>query len=167
MRRLITIAACVLATAALPAVATAAAAVHFTESWTNEQSDTYMGEFACSSKAAQAAGPGLSSGSIKVTETANGGGHAVLDIEGSVDFYVATGDPESGIQLGAYIGTWTYSAHQAEAFTPGGQIKLTGVRTGPITFADGTSAILKQSFQLLIGPDGQKLFFAKASCGGQ
>ena len=44
---------------------------------------------------------------------------------------------------------------------------FTGVSHGEIVFADGSTAMLKFSFFLLEGPDGSKLFFAKAACGGE
>ena len=43
---------------------------------------------------------------------------------------------------------------------------FTGVTQGQIVFADGSTAMLKVNFMLLEGPDGPRLFFAKAACGG-
>ena len=167
MRRLITIAACALAAVALPTVATASA-VQFSASWTDEPTFWYMGEFACTGKPSLVAGHGLSSGSVRVTETADpAGAHVRLAIEGSVRLYEASGPPWD-VQLGAYVGTWTYRAHQVEEYNPGGNAALSGVSHGEIVFADGGAAMLKIGFTLVLDrEEGPKLFFAKASCGGE
>jgi hypothetical protein len=168
VRKLISIATCVLAAAVLlPAVA-GAGAVQFSESWTNEPNFWYMGEFACAGKPALVAGPGVDSGSVRVTETTSPeGAHVRLDIEGSVDLYAASGPPWD-VQLGAYVGTWTYSAHTVEEWNPGGNAVLAGATHGEIVFADGNTARLKVSFTLVLDrEDGPKLFFAKAACGGE
>jgi hypothetical protein len=167
MRKLITIAACVLAAIALPTVA-AAGAVQFTDSWTNEPTFFYMGEFACTGKPTTVAGHGLSSGSVRVTETTSPeGAHVRLAIEGRVDLYEASGPPWD-VQLGAYVGTWTYRAHQVEEWNPGGNAAPAGASHGQIVFADGNTAMLKISFTLVLDrEDGPKLFFARAACGGE
>jgi hypothetical protein len=87
-------------------------------------------------------------------------------MEGSLTLYQASGSP-SDPQLGAYVGTWSFTAHQFEQWTPGGIAVFTGVAQGQIVFADGSTAMLKVSFVLLEGPDGAKLFFAKAACAGE
>lgn len=168
MRKLILIATCALAAAVLLPAAASAGAVHFSESWTNEPTFFYMGEFACSGKPATVAGTGLDSGSVHVTETTDPeGAHVRLDIEGSVDLYEAFGPPWD-VQYGAYVGTWTYSAHQVEQYGPGGTAALSGVLHGEIVFADGNTARLKIGFTLVFDRDeGTKLFFAKAACGGE
>jgi hypothetical protein len=168
VRKLIGIATCVLATAVLLPAAASAGAVQISESWTDEPTSWYMGEFACTGKPATVAGPGLTSGSVRVTETADPeGAHVRLDIEGRVDLYEASGPPWD-VQLGAYVGTWTYSAHQVEQYNPGGTGALSGVAQGQIVFADGNTAMLKIGFTLVIDrDDGPKLFFAKAACGGE
>ena len=104
----------------------------------------------------------------RVTETTNPeGAHVRLDIEGRVDLYEASGPPWD-VQLGAYVGTWTYSAHQVEQYNPGGNAALSGVAHGQIVFADGNTAMLKIGFTFVFDrEDGPKLFFAKAACGGE
>ena len=166
MRKRIGIATCVLALAVLLPTAANAGAVHFSESWTDEPTSWYMGEFACAGKPTTVAGPALTSGVVEITETTNGGAHVRLDIEGSVDLYEASGPPWD-VQLGAYVGTWTYSAHQVEQYSPRGSAALSGVAHGQIVFADGDTAMLKIGFTLILGPDGPRLFFAKAACGGE
>jgi hypothetical protein len=165
MRKLIVIAACVLLGVALPSAATAGA-VQLSESFTDEPISWFMGEFACTGKPATVAGTGLESGSVRITETPNGGAHVRLTLDGDVDLYEATGSPDDP-KLGAYVGTWTYSTHLDEQIAPGGQQAISGATRGPIVFADGSRAILKISFHVLFGADGPKLFFAKAACGGE
>ena len=166
MRRMILIAACALVAAALPAIA-GAGAVKFEDSWTNEPQDWYMGEFACTGKPSAVAGTALTSGSVRATETPGPGAHVQLSIEGSVALYEAAGPPWDP-QLGAYVGTWTYTAHQVENYNPSEQAVLSGVSHGPIVFADGNTAMLKIGFTLIFEADGSpKLFFAKAACGGE
>lgn len=165
MWRIITFAACVAAAVTLPTAATAGA-VQFSDSWTDEPTSWFQGEFSCTGQPETVAGTGLESGSVRVTETPNGGAHVRVTIDGSVDFYEAAGTPDDP-QLGAFVGTWTYAAHVSEQFTPGGQEAIGGVTRGLIVFADGSSAMLKVGFRFLLGLDGPKLFFAKAACGGE
>ena len=168
MRKLIGIATCVLATAVLLPTAASAGAVQISESWTDEPTSWYMGEFACDGFSAAVAGTGTNSGSVRVTETTNPeGAHVRLDIEGSVDLYEAFGPP-GDVQYGANVGTWTYSAHQVEQYGPGGTAALSGVSYGEIVFADGDTARLKVGFTLILDrEEGPQLFFAKAACGGE
>ena len=126
-----------------------------------------MGEFACDGGPAGVAGTGLESGTVRITETANGGGHVQVDIEGSVDLYeILGGDPENP-QLGAYVATWTYSAHLKEEAPPGGTEVQGGNWHGPIVFADGRTAQLSIGFSFVIGKDGVKLFNARGTCSGE
>ena len=168
MRKLFLIATCALAAAVLLPAAAGAGAVQFSGSWTDEPTFFYMGEFACSGQPTTVAGTGLNSGSFRVTETTKPeGAHVRLDIEGSVDLYEAFGPPWD-VQYGAYVGTWTYSAHQVEQYGPGGTAALSGVSHGEIVFADGSTAQLKIGFTFVFDRDeGPKLFFAKAACGGE
>lgn len=168
MHKLINIAMFALAAALLLPAAAGAGALQISESWTDEPTFFYMGEFACTGKPALVAGPGLSSGSVRVTETARPeGAHVRLAIEGEVSLYEASGPPWD-VQLGAYVGTWTYRAHQVEEYNPGGNAALSGASHGEIVFADGSTAMLKISFTLVFDrDDGPKLFFAKAACGGE
>jgi hypothetical protein len=165
MRKLIAI-ACALAAMLAPAAA-GAGAVLFSASWTDEPTFWFMGEFACDGQPTTVAGPGLNSGSVRVTETADPeAAHVRLAIEGSVDLYEASGSPED-VELGAYVGTWTYTAHQVEQYNPGAEVS-TGVAHGEIVFADGNTARLKIGFTLVFDPEGDpQLFFAKAACGGE
>ena len=97
----------------------------------------FMGEFACDGQPTTVAGPGLNSGSVRVTETADlEAAHVRLAIEGSIDLYEASGSPED-VEFGAYVGTWTYTGHQVEQYNPGAEVS-TGVAHGEIVFADGT-----------------------------
>ena len=167
MRKLIGITTAVLAAAVLVLPAAASAGViQFSGSWTDSPTSSFMGDFACTGQPSTVAGSGLTSGSYRVTETVKLGAHVQLAIEGSLTLYQASGSP-SDPQLGAYVGTWTYRAHHVEQWTPGGTAVFTGVSHGEIVFADGSTAMLKVSFILLEGPDGTKLFFAKAACGGE
>ena len=167
MRRLIGIATAVLAAALLVLPATVSAGVdQFSGTWTDSPTSSFMGDFACTGQPSTVAGSGLTSGAYRVTETVKLGAHVQLAIEGSLTLYEASGSP-SDPQLGAYVGTWTFSTHQFEQWTPGGIAVFTGVSHGEIVFADGSTAMLKVSFILLEGPDGPKLFFAKFACGGE
>jgi hypothetical protein len=167
VRRLL-VAAVAVAALAVPAAASAGGVVQFSESWTNEPTFWYMGEFACEGTSGTVAGTGTDSGSVHVTETADPeGAHVRLDIEGSVDLYEASGPPWD-VHFGAFVGTWTYAAHQVEQYGPGGTGALSGVSHGPIVFADGDTAQLKIGFTLILDrEEGPQLFFAKAACGGE
>ena len=167
MRKLIGITTAVLAAAVLLLpVAASAGAFRFSGSWTDAPTSWFMGEFACTGKPSTVAGPGLSSGSYRVTETVKLGAHVQLAIEGSVTLYEASGSPSDPV-LGAYVGTWTFTAHQFEQWTPGGIAVFTGVWQGEIVFADGSTAILKSNFTFVEGPEGPKVFVANAACGGE
>ena len=167
MRKLIGTTTAVLAAAVLMLPATVSAGVvQFSGTWTDSPTSTFMGDFACTGQPSTVAGSGLTSGSFRVTETVKLGAHVEVAIEGSVTLYEASGSP-SDPQLGAYVGTWTYANHYLEQWAPGGTAVFTSVAHGEIVFADGSTAMLKVSFILLEGPDGPKLFFAKAGCGGE
>ena len=162
MRKLITIAACVLAVVALPAAA-AAGANHFIEVWTNEPTGLfYNGEF-CGGRTV--AGYGIGSGMARITETPNGGFHATGRAEGSIPLYEVTGPPWD-FTVGAFLGTWTYSRHFDEQFAPGGQASLGGMSTGQVQYADGTSQKFQIVFRLVFPKEGPpKLFLVKIICG--
>jgi hypothetical protein len=166
--RSLLVAAFAAAVLAVPAAASAGGAVQFSDSWSDEPTFWYMGEFACQGKPSIVAGNGLDSGSVQVTETVDPqGAHVRLSIDGSVDLYEAFGPPWD-VQFGVYVGTWTYSAHQVEQYGPGGTAALSGVSHGTIVFADGDTAQLKIGFTLVLDrEEGPKLFFAKAACGGE
>ena len=167
MRKLIAMAAALLATAVIGLPATVSAGVvQFSGGWTDLPTSSFMGDFACTGQPSTVAGSGLTSGTYRVTETVKLGAHVQLTIEGSLTLYEASGSP-SDPQLGAYVGTWTNTNHYLEQWTPGGTAVFTGVAQGEIVFADGGTAMLKVSFMLLEGPDGPKLFFAKAACAGE
>jgi hypothetical protein len=168
MRKLIAIATCALAAAALPTLA-AAGAVHFSETFVDEPTNWFMGGgFPCDGgPAGGAAGTGIESGTVQITETPNGGGHIRVDIQGSVDLYELLGGGPENPQLGDYVATWTYSAHLEGQFHANETEVQGGVTKGPIVFADGRQAMLKIGFHILIGADGPKLFFAHAACGGE
>jgi hypothetical protein len=167
MRKLIAIATCALAAAALPTLA-AAGAVHFSETFTDEPTNWFMGApWPCEEGGPSGvAGTGIESGTLQVTENANGG-HGRVDIQGSVDLYELLGGGPDNPQLGAYVATWTYKAHLEGQFLANEREVQGGVTQGPIVFADGRTAILKIGFHILIGPDGPKLFFATPVCGGE
>ena len=167
MRKLIGITTAVLAAAVLALPATVSAGVvKFSGTWTDSPTSTFMGDFACTGQPSTVAGSGLTSGSYRVTETVKLGAHVQVAIEGSLMLYAASGSP-SDPQLGAYVGTWTYTSHYLEQWAPGGTAVFSSVAHGEIVFADGSTAMLKVSFILLEGPDGPKLFFARAACGGE
>lgn len=167
MPKLIGITAALLAAAVLVLPAAASAGVvQFSGSWTDSPTSSFMGDFACTGQPSTVAGSGLTSGSYRVTETVKLGAHVQVAIEGSLNLYEASGTP-SDPQLGTYVGTWTYTNHYLEQWTPGGTAVFTGVSHGEIVFADGSTAMLKVGFILLEGADGPKLFFSKAACGGE
>ena len=77
MRKLIAIAACALAAAALPTLA-AAGAVHFSETFVDEPTNWFMGEFACDGGPSGVAGTGIESGTL-VEMPMNGGRSSTAD----------------------------------------------------------------------------------------
>ncbi|SRR6266545_1172409 len=161
MRRLITIAAFVIAAIAPPTVA-AAGAIHFPDSWYDDAAFHYAGDWCGTGQTL--AGVGISSGTAKITETANGGSHAVAQVEGSVPLYEATGPPWD-VVLGDYVGTYTSSGTGKEEDAPGGQAALGGSSHGVMVYADGTTQKIETTWHLVIGEDGSwKIFFAHTAC---
>ncbi len=83
------------------------------------------------------------------------GAHVRLDIEGRVDLYEASGPPWD-VQLGAFVGTWTYSAHQVEQYNPGRQRSAQRrSRTGRSSSPTAAAAMLKIGFTLVFDRDGR------------
>ncbi len=162
MRRFIVIAACVLVAIALPAIA-AADANQIIETWSNEPSGLfYNGEF-CGGRTV--AGYGTESGMARITETPNGGSHVRGQIEGTIPLYEASGPPWD-VQLGAFVGTWSYTTHFDEQIAPGGQGSLGSVGGGRVVYADGSSQHFQIVFRLVLQSDGPpKLFLVKIVCG--
>ena len=100
---------------AVPAAA-AAGAVHFTETFTDEPV-TWFGPDECADTLVT--GTGLESGTVSIVETANGGAHVRVDVQGTVDLYEATNPDPEDPQPGAFVGTWTYEVHVNEQVAPG------------------------------------------------
>lgn len=162
MRRLITIAACALAAITLPGVA-AASVNQFVDTWTDEPTFTYNGEF-CGGLTV--AGYGTESGMARITETSNGGFHMTGYAEGTVSLYEASGPPWD-VTFGAFVGTLSYTAHFDEQIGPDGQGTEGGVGGGWIVYADGSSHYYQVLFRLVLQKDGPpKLFLVKIVCGG-
>lgn len=110
---------------------------------------------------------GTESGTATITETPNGGTHVRVDVTGTVDLYEATGPGPWDPQPGAFIGTWTYTAHISDQAPPDGQGSVTGVTSGQLLFPDGTSAKRQVMFHITWEKNGPpKLFFAKFLCAG-
>jgi len=163
MRRFIAVASIVVAAVALPTVA-AAGASHFVDSWSNEPVDQFAGDWCGTGRTL--AGTGVESGSVKVTETSNGGSHVVGESAGTVLLYEATGNPDVGVTLGDYAGTYTYSGTFKEEHAPGGQGAFGGASQGVMVYADGTTQKVQVTWHLVPQPgDWPKLFFAHFNCG--
>ncbi len=163
MRRLIAIAATVLAVVVLPTIA-GAGVDRSVETWTNEPT-FWFGPDPCTGKVAT--GRGVESGMASIVETSNGGSHVRIEARGTVDLYEANGPGPSDPRPGAFVGTWTYEAKTSDQAPPDGQGAVTGVASGPIVFADGSSANRKILFHLTWEKNGPpKLFFAKFVCAG-
>jgi hypothetical protein len=162
-RKTAALALVVFAAVALPAVA-AAGATHFVETFTNEPA-SWFGPDPCVDKFVT--GTGLESGTVSIVETANGGAHVRVDVQGTVDLYEATNPDPEDPQPGAFVGTWTYEVHVNEQVAPGGQGTISGVIAGPFVLADGTVRRRQVSFHLTLQSDGPpKVFFAKSVCAG-
>ena len=119
-----------------------------------------MGDFACAGKPTTVAGPGLHLGFVSGDRDRQAGGARAAGSRGEVTLYEASGTP-SNPKLGAYVGTWTYTAHQFEQWTPGGTAVFGAVAHGQIVFADGSTAMLKVSFTLLEGSEARRCSFPK------
>ena len=163
MRRVLTIATLVLAAFALPAVA-GARATHEIDSWTNEPSEWFQGDF-CTGYAV--GGTGYESGSARITETANGGSHVTGSATGSVPLFKANGPGPWDPQFGDYVGTWTYTVKFDEEVGPDGQSTEGSVAHGRVVYADGSSQFRQVLFHLVLPQDGPpKLFLVRLVCGG-
>lgn len=164
MRKLVLIAVCALAAAALPTLA-AAGAVHFTETFTDEPT-SFFGPDPCVDKFVT--GVGTESGTVEAVLPPSGGAHVRVDLSGSVDFYEATNiDPEDP-QPGAFVGTWTYETHLNDQAPPNFKGAVTGVTAGPFVLADGRVFRRQVSFHLTFDAEGlpAKVFFAHGICSG-
>ena len=145
----------------LPALAAGGGATKSVETFT-EESD-WFGPDACSGTTIT--GVGTQSGIASTTETANGGSHTRVDIQGSVDLYQANGPGPWDPQPGAFIGSWSYSTSISDQAGPDGQGSTTGVVTGPLVFPDGSTAKRQLVFHLTWEKDGPpKLFFVRFVC---
>ena len=164
MRKLILIAACVFAAAALPAFA-AGGAVHTIETFTNEPTN-WFGPDPC--VGINVTGNGIESGTVQIVEPPSGGAHVRVDLQGSVDLYQANGPGPWDPQPGAFVGTWTYEAHISDQAPPNFTGAVTGVTAGPFVLADGRILRRQVSFHLTFAEDGlpPKVFFANGVCSG-
>jgi len=163
MRKLILIAACAFAAAALPAFA-AGGAVHTIETFTDEPTN-FFGPDPC--VGINVTGHGTESGTVEVVEPPSGGAHVRIDLRGSVDLYEATNPDPSDPRPGAFIGTWTYEAHISDQAPPNFTGAVTGVTAGPFALADGRVLRRQVSFHLTFAEVGPpKVFFAHGVCSG-
>lgn len=139
------------------------AATHTVDTFT-EQSN-FFGPDECTGTTIT--GVGTQSVTVYETDTSNGGSHDRVEIAGSVDLYVANGPGPWDPQPGAFVGTWTYDqfiSDQAPAQSGG---STTGVSSGPLVLADGTTLRRKVMFHITWSPTGPpKVFFAKFLCSG-
>ena len=142
MRKLILIAACALAAAALPALA-GAVAFHGHETFT--ESFTLFGPDPCVDKVVT--GIATQSGTATFVETPNGGFHVRVDFSGRVDLYEATGWSRD-LQPGAFVGTWTYEAQSSDQAPSNFKGAVTGVTSGTLVLADGRVLRRQVSFHL-------------------
>jgi hypothetical protein len=83
-----------------------------------------------------------------------------------VPLYEATGNPDVGVILGDYVGTYTSSGTFKEEMAPGGHGAFGGASQGVMAYADGTSQKVQVTWHFVPDPDGGgKLFFAHFNCG--
>jgi hypothetical protein len=149
----------------LPAVAVGdGGATHSEETFT--EATLWFGPDECSGKTIT--GTGTETGTSYVTETANGGVHVRTEIQGSVDLYEATGPGPWDPQPGAFIGSWSYESSISDQAPPDEQGATTGIASGPLVLADGTTVRRKTMFHVTWdkSPEPPKLFFAKFLCSG-
>ena len=165
MRKVIFIAACAFAAAALPAIA-ADGAVHITETFTDEPTN-WFGPDPC--VGVNVTGSGTESGTVDIVIPPSGGAHVRVDLRGSVDLYEATNPDPSDPQPGAFVGTWTYEAHISDQAPPSFKGAVTGVTAGPFELADGRVLRRQVSFHLTFDEEGlpAKVFFAHSGCSGR
>lgn len=149
----------------LPAVAAGeGGAIHSVETFT--ETTNWFGPDECSGKTIT--GTGTETGTVYVTETPNGGVHVRIEIQGSVDLYEATGPGPWDPKPGAFIGSWSYESSISDQAPPDGQGATTGVASGPLVLADGTTVRRQTMFHLTWdkNPQPPKVFFAKFICSG-
>jgi hypothetical protein len=163
MRKLIAIAASIALVATIVPALAAGTTIHSVETWTNEPTDFYNGDGFCTGT--PVAGPGLESGTAKITETANGGFHATGRTEGVYALYEATGPPWD-VQFGAFVGTWSYTTRIDEQIAPGGNGSFGSVGNGTITYANGSTQKFQIVFRYVPNPDGPpRRFLVTFVCG--
>jgi hypothetical protein len=163
MRKLILIAACALAAAALPSLAGAGAfrgTETFTETFTMFGPDPCVDQFVT--------GIATQSGTATFVDTPSGGTHVRVDFTGSVDLYEATNLDPNDPQPGAFVGTWTYEGHVSDQAPPNFKGAVTGVTSGQLALADGRILRRQVSFHLTFDEAGlpPKIFFARFVCSG-
>src|SRR5262249_42711846 len=111
------------------------AATHSVETFTEQA--CFFGPDECTGKTIT--GVGIRSVTVTETDTSNGGAHDRIDISGSVDLYVANGPGPWDPQPGAFVGTWTYDQFISDQAPPHSGGSTTGVSSGPLVLADGTT----------------------------
>ena len=163
MRKLILIAACALAGAALPSLA-GAGAVHGSETFT--ETFTLFGPDPCVNKVVT--GTATQSETVSFVEPPSGGEHLRIDISGKVDLYEANGPGPWDPQPGAFVGTWTYEGHTSDQAPPSFKGAATGVTSGLLVLADGRVFRRQVMFHLTFDEEGlpAKVFFAHSVCSG-
>jgi hypothetical protein len=163
VRKLILIAACALAGAALPSLA-GAGAFHGSETFT----DTFsmFGPDPCVDKFVT--GIATQSGVATFVDPPSGGTHVRVDFTGSVDLYEATNLDPNDPRPGAFVGTWTYEGHVSDQAPPSFKGSVTGVTAGQFALADGRVLRRQVSFHLTFDEEGlpAKVFFAHGICAG-
>ena len=163
MRKLILIAACAVAAAALPAFAGAGAfqgTVTFTDTFSMFGPDPCVDTYVT--------GIATQSGTATFVDPPSGGTHVRADFTGSVDLYEATNLDPNDPQPGAFVGTWTYEGHVSDQAPPNFTGAVTGVTSGQFALADGRVLRRQVSFHLTFDEEGlpAKVFFANSVCSG-
>jgi hypothetical protein len=159
-----TLAALLLCALSLPGLAAGDGATHSSGTFT--EATNWFGPDECSG--GTITGSGVQTGTYYDTLTANGGVHERVDIQGSVDLYVANGPGPWDPQPGAFVGTWTYQNSISDQAPPDGQGSTTGIASGPLVRPDGTTVRRQAMFHITWdkSPQPPKLFFAKFICSG-
>ena len=164
MRKLILIAACALAAAALPSLA-GAGAVHGSETFT--ETFSMFGPDPCVDKFVT--GIATQSGVATLRRPAQRRDACPRSTSAaSVDLYEANGPGPWDPRPGAFVGTWTYEGHVSDQAPPSFKGAATGVTSGPFVLADGRVLRRQVSFHLTFDEEGlpAKVFFAHGVCSG-
>jgi hypothetical protein len=104
-------------------------------------------------------GDAVENGLVRTTDLGDGGYHDRVSVTGRVDLFDADD---------AFVGTWTYRLRFLDQFPPDGQGAVTMFQVGPLTYADGSRAIVQGHSHEVFGKgDVLKREFFKTVCGGR